>query len=136
MAQVYVIGAHKGRSFLPCAYILLPGKDHETYRRAFTALFTLPELRDTDPSSIACDFEMAPRNVMQDLFSNARTVHCQFHLAQVLIKHIQRDGLTDRPSFVRCCAFCGRLPSCRPEMSWKRTTASFSTRSTHWWLAT
>ncbi|KAH7702713.1 hypothetical protein AAVH_30128 [Aphelenchoides avenae] len=95
MAQVYVIGVHKGRSFLPCAFMLLPGKDHETYRRAFTALFTLPELRVADPASITCGRFMAPRNVMQELFPNARIVHCQFHLAQVLIKHIQRDGLMD-----------------------------------------
>ncbi|KAH7684578.1 hypothetical protein AAVH_12534 [Aphelenchoides avenae] len=93
MAQVYVIGIHKGRSFLPCAFFLLPGKDEATYRRALTALFTLPELRDADPSSITCDFETAPRNVMQKLFPNARIVQCQFHLAQCLIRHIQRDGL-------------------------------------------
>ncbi|KAH7706561.1 hypothetical protein AAVH_26217, partial [Aphelenchoides avenae] len=95
MAQIYVVGVHKGRSFLPCAFFLLPGKDQETYRRAFTALFTLPELRNADPASITCDFETAPRNVMQDLFPDARIVHCQFHLAQVLIKHLQRDGLMD-----------------------------------------
>ncbi|KAH7705955.1 hypothetical protein AAVH_26827 [Aphelenchoides avenae] len=95
MAQIYVIGVHKGRSFLPCAFFLLPAKDEVTYRRAFTALFTLPELRDANPTSITCDFETAPRNVMQELFPNARIVRCQFHLAQVLIKHIQRDGLMD-----------------------------------------
>ncbi|KAH7695930.1 hypothetical protein AAVH_37004, partial [Aphelenchoides avenae] len=94
-AAVYVIGVHKVRSFLPCVFFLLPGKGQETYRRAFTALFTLPELRDADPASITCDFETAPRNVMQELFPNARIVHCQFHLAQILIKHIQKAGLMD-----------------------------------------
>ncbi|KAH7702730.1 hypothetical protein AAVH_30106, partial [Aphelenchoides avenae] len=28
--RVYVIGVHKGRSFLPCAFFVLPGKDQET----------------------------------------------------------------------------------------------------------
>lgn len=33
--------------------------------------------------------------MMQELFPNARIVHCQFHLAQILIKHIQKAGLMD-----------------------------------------
>ena len=32
---------------------------------------------------------------MQELFPNARIVHCQFHLAQNLIKHLQDAGLMD-----------------------------------------
>ncbi|KAH7705695.1 hypothetical protein AAVH_27101 [Aphelenchoides avenae] len=41
-AQLYVIGVFKQRSFVPCAYFLLPNKQAATYQRAFNAFFTLP----------------------------------------------------------------------------------------------
>ncbi|KAH7705694.1 GfV-C17-ORF1 [Aphelenchoides avenae] len=41
------------------------------------------------------DFEVAPASVMKDLFPGVRVVHCQFHLAQNLLKHIMEAGLID-----------------------------------------
>lgn len=50
--QIYVIGVFKGRSFIPCVFFLLPNKSGDTYRRAFTAFFTLPELANAEPQDI------------------------------------------------------------------------------------
>ncbi|KAH7699312.1 hypothetical protein AAVH_33585, partial [Aphelenchoides avenae] len=94
-AQLYVIGVFKKRSFVPCAYFLLPNKEAATYQRAFNAFFTLPELRDASPAVLMADFEVAPANAMKELFPDVQVVHCQFHLAQNLLKHIRQKGLID-----------------------------------------
>ncbi|KAH7701420.1 hypothetical protein AAVH_31447, partial [Aphelenchoides avenae] len=94
-AQLYVIGVFKKRAFVPCAYFLLPNKEAATYQRAFNAFFTLPELRDASPAVLMADFEVAPTNAMKELFPNVQVVHCQFHLAQNLLKHIRQKGLID-----------------------------------------
>ncbi|KAH7668068.1 hypothetical protein AAVH_43097, partial [Aphelenchoides avenae] len=40
-------------------------------------------------------FEVAPSGAMKELFPDVRVVHCQFHLAQNLLRHIREKGLTD-----------------------------------------
>ncbi|KAH7662415.1 hypothetical protein AAVH_43624, partial [Aphelenchoides avenae] len=94
-AQLYVIGEFKKRSFVPCAYFLLPNKEAATYQRAFNAFFTLSELCDASPADLMADLEVAPSSAMKELFPDVRVVHCQFHLAQNLLKHIREKGLID-----------------------------------------
>jgi hypothetical protein len=79
----------------PTAYILLPNKKEETYKRMFLALKSLhPQL---SPKSIMFDFEKGAMNAAKCVFPSVDIKGC-FHLCQSIWRQIQSNGLQSKYS--------------------------------------
>ncbi|XP_022169656.1 uncharacterized protein LOC111033288 [Myzus persicae] len=94
--QLYTIHGVSYSNVVPTAYILLPNKKEETYKRMFLALKTLnPQL---SPKSIMFDFEKGAMNAAKCIFPSVDIKGCFFHLCQSIWRHIQSSGLQSKYS--------------------------------------
>lgn len=72
-------------------YVLACGKDFFTYEQIFSKLKeTEPRLK---PKKIMSDFEMAAMKAAKEVFPEAKTFGCFFHLCQCFYRQIQQNGL-------------------------------------------
>ena len=74
----------------PCVYICLTRKDEGLYDEAFKVL---AGLRDFTPDVIMTDFERGLRNSLSSAFPSATVDDCLFHVCQVILKWVRKNGL-------------------------------------------
>ena len=87
-AQVYFVRAvTKHGVFLPTAFMLLPGKLEEIYRKCFTTIVdTVGDVSHVN--TFSGDFEQAVINVVEDLFENVTYNGCYFHYKQAIFRNL------------------------------------------------
>ena len=71
--------------------MLLTNKTLPTYRRAFQALYNI--IPNAQPTSLMCDFEMAPRTAFHEIWGACTISGCLFHLSQNILGHVKSLGL-------------------------------------------
>ncbi len=84
-------------------YALLPGRSEDTYRRLFTSLTNIVDLRP--PNSILTDFELAAMKAFQHQFPDTALSGCHFHFGQCIWRQLQADGFAaaynSNPAFAK-----------------------------------
>ena len=87
--QVYFVGGvTKDGVFLPAAFMLLPGKTEEMYRKVFETIVDI--VGDVSHvTSFSGDFEQGVINVVEDLFPNVSYNGCYFHYKQSIFRNLQ-----------------------------------------------
>lgn len=78
-------------NIVPLIYILMPNREQHTYHRAFQLI--REHVPNFNPKTFILDYEMAPINVIKDIFSNTAIKGCNFHLKQALIRKAKELNL-------------------------------------------
>lgn len=72
--------------------VLLSGKSKKLYEAVFEKIIERANFYNLtlNPKSIQLDFEASTKKVLETLFPRVRLSGCNFHLAQILLRRIQK----------------------------------------------
>ncbi|CAF0950737.1 unnamed protein product [Rotaria sp. Silwood1] len=92
--QLYSIHGSVQRNIIPLAYILMPRKNEENYKRVYDAIISLRPL--FNPSSFLIDFESGAMKAINSCWPQSSVHACFFHLTQNIYRQVQKAGFTTK----------------------------------------